>query len=306
MNDQDDITDLTRGVYRRQYAGFVGGKRINALSLEAEAWFWRVHAAADDFGNFAAEPSLLYAATCGRRAGVVTINQVTNWFDEMVRAGLVERYEAAGECYGHVVGFVTLQPSARNGRRVRRVPSSPWDGATVTRSHGADEAGTGSSTPTLKPAPAGNRPKPLRPPQDGGLRGVRGNPGESGRSDSDSHSDTHSSSSARPPAAGEEVVLLFPCTDKPSGWPLTTTHLSRLTERFPGLDIAAEARAALAHLEANPSKQRTAEATDAFVTSWLNRSNTTPAMRAKGGRPTRIGGGTIGGRMTQIEQELSK
>lgn len=32
----EEVTDLTRGVYRRLYAGFIKGQRINKISLQAE------------------------------------------------------------------------------------------------------------------------------------------------------------------------------------------------------------------------------------------------------------------------------
>ena len=80
---EDAVTDLTRGVYRRLYSGFIKGQRINKLSLQAEAWFWRVFAVADDFGNCEAEPELLRASTAGRRK--VTAKQVERPRDHGVR-----------------------------------------------------------------------------------------------------------------------------------------------------------------------------------------------------------------------------
>jgi hypothetical protein len=32
--------DMTKGMYRRIYSGFLNGKRINAVSEGAENWFW--------------------------------------------------------------------------------------------------------------------------------------------------------------------------------------------------------------------------------------------------------------------------
>jgi hypothetical protein len=135
------VTDLTRGVYRRIYAGFVKGQRINGLSLEAEAWFWRFMAAADDFGNAEAEPAFLFANTVGRRKGI-TIDRVVEWFQECLRAGddadaavsprverpgLLRKYTIGLEVFYHVTDFKHLQPAGKNGKRVRRVPASPWD-----------------------------------------------------------------------------------------------------------------------------------------------------------------------------------
>lgn len=116
------ITDLTRGIYRRLYAGFIKGRRINSLSLSAEAWFWRVLACADDFGNADAEPGLCYASTVGRRKGV-SIKDVEKWLVELGESGLIQFYATeCGDKYLHVVGFEEMQPAGKNGKRVCRFP----------------------------------------------------------------------------------------------------------------------------------------------------------------------------------------
>ena len=170
------LSPLARGVYRYQYAGFKAGKRINALSLPAEAWFWRVHSAADDYGNVPADPSLLYTATAGRRAGRVSIDQVMKWIGEMVRERLLVEYAADGEAFYHVVGFLTIQPAPRNGKRVRRIPSYPGEGAEL--------AGR-----TETPADAGGN---TRAPCAGESGGVQGNPGGARASHSQTQPQSHS------------------------------------------------------------------------------------------------------------------
>src|SRR5688572_28624418 len=118
---KEEVTDLTRGVYRRLYSGFTKGQRINKLSLQAEAWFWRVLATVDDFGNGDADPDLCRDATAGRRK--VTAQQVSGWLGEMRSAGLLQLYSVKGEPYLHIIGFESTQPAGSNGRRIRRVPS---------------------------------------------------------------------------------------------------------------------------------------------------------------------------------------
>jgi|SRR5882724_3996370 len=121
----EPITDLTKGIYRRMYAGFIKGHRINNLSLEAEAWFWRINASADDFGNADAEPGLCFAATVGRRKEI-TVEMVSSWLDEMRESGLIQMYaDESGDKYLHIVDFEELQPSGKNGRKVRKFPA--WE-----------------------------------------------------------------------------------------------------------------------------------------------------------------------------------
>lgn len=172
----DEPVDLTRGVYRRVYAGFIKGRRINRVSIGAEAWFWRINAAADDFGNADADPWLCHAATAGRRARDVTPDQVSAWVKELQAAGLVEFYESSGDKYLHVVGFTEMQPSARNGRRMRRFPMNP------------SESGNGSVPP----------------------REIPGNPGESGRSDTDTDTESKKESADADVAGAAKA-------DKPGG-----------------------------------------------------------------------------------------
>lgn len=114
------VTDLTKGIYRRLYGGFVKGQRINKLSLNAEAWFWRILATVDDFGNAEADPELCRSATAGRRN--VTTAQVSKWLKEMRQVGLIEIYKVKGEWFLHVTGFEESQPAGKNGKRIMRVP----------------------------------------------------------------------------------------------------------------------------------------------------------------------------------------
>lgn len=117
---KEEVTDLTRGVYRRLYGGFIKGQRINKLSLQAEAWFWRVFAVADDFGNYDADPELVKDATKGRRK--VTTNQVERWLNEMESVGLITFYHNRAERYLHIYKFELTQPAGKNGKRLKRFP----------------------------------------------------------------------------------------------------------------------------------------------------------------------------------------
>lgn len=117
----DAVTDMTRGVYRRLYGGFITGRRINKLSLNAEAWFWRVLVSVDDFGNGRADPELCKAKTAGNRK--VTVRQVSGWLREMATVGLIQFYTAKDEPFLHIVGFEENQPAGKNGKRFKRFPA---------------------------------------------------------------------------------------------------------------------------------------------------------------------------------------
>lgn len=112
------IVDMTRGVYRRMYAGFLDGKRINSVSIQAEAWFWRLNALADDFGNLKASPRRVAHDASPKR--LIGIPRSNGWVRELVDAKLIEHYEVDGECFIHIKNFTDLQPAGRNGKRIQK------------------------------------------------------------------------------------------------------------------------------------------------------------------------------------------
>lgn len=165
--------DLRKGLYRLIYAGFIWGRRINSVPLEAEAWFWRLHAVADDHGNLPAEEARLGALTKGYRADMRD-SDVGALCARLEMAGLIARYEAGGEQFYHILDFPVLQPAPRNGRRLQRFHLHPPG---LDRGEAVGESG-------------GIRGNPGEP------WGTRGSPGESGGIQtvraSHSHSHTHS------------------------------------------------------------------------------------------------------------------
>lgn len=113
-------TDMTGGLYRRIYAGFLLGRRINSVSIGAEAWFWRLHAISDDFGNLHGDPVLLQSLAAPRRK--LDATDIVAWTAELADAKLIYRYEISGESYLHIDGFEARQPAGRNGKRIQKCP----------------------------------------------------------------------------------------------------------------------------------------------------------------------------------------
>jgi hypothetical protein len=106
-----------RGNYRMIYSSYLLGQRINSVSPEAEAWFWRINVTCDDWGNRIAEPSLM-RDVCGRRD--YTLKQIDDLTRELEAAGLIVFYAVAGDRYLHVVDYEDWQPPDKKGRRVSR------------------------------------------------------------------------------------------------------------------------------------------------------------------------------------------
>lgn len=139
--------DMTAGVYRYVYSGYLRSKRVCALTMAAEAWFWRIHAAADDYGNLPGDYCELRNLCAGRRD--MPIVQIESLTKELAEAGLVVTYEADGDRWLHVVGWLRRQPARRDGRRIRRY--AVWEGE-ARESDGAQ------------------LPRLFRPPPGAGLR----------------------------------------------------------------------------------------------------------------------------------------
>lgn len=96
--------------------------------------------------------------------------------------------------------------------------------------------------------------------------------------------------SALEPAA--MTLLVFPVVGVgPKTWVLTTARVSEWQESFPGLGIEAEARKALAWLNANPGRRKTARGMPAFLVRWLSRA-------VDSGRNGRVYGVPTAGKLT--------
>jgi len=115
--------DMTDGIYRRIYSGFVSNPKVNSLTWQAEAWFWRLVVLADDYGNHPANWRHLAAvASPVREISGVEAQSLT---EQILAAKLAILYEAEGQQYIHICGFTKRQPANKNGRRIQRFPMNP-------------------------------------------------------------------------------------------------------------------------------------------------------------------------------------
>lgn len=203
--DEGKVTDLTRGIYRRIYSGFPMGKRINEVSIEAEAWFWRFHTMVDDFGSAPADPDSLFRGTAGRRQKV-TCENVISWFNECWSTGLLSVYEIDGERFFHIVKFEELQPAGKNGRRVQRYPFYQKQYEILPNVFNPGESKIIRVNPRKNDL---SLEKQRRCDVSGESGGILNNPGESGcvqsqHSDNQlhKHSDNHNQEEILPPVGG--------------------------------------------------------------------------------------------------------
>lgn len=72
-------------------------------------------------------------------------------------------------------------------------------------------------------------------------------------------------------------VLVFPTSGTIRQWRLTQYQVSRWVELFPGVEVLAECRKALAWVEATPSKRKTVGGMPRFLAGWLGRQQNAAA-----------------------------
>ena len=132
-----ETTDMTDGQYRRIYAGYISSRKISKLTLGAEAWFWRLHSLADDYGNLYGDPALIWKYASGRRN--ITVKEAERLTQEVLAANLAYAYYDDEDVYIHIIGFEKKQvASNRNGKRVQRFPMHPdEESADVNTTQGA-------------------------------------------------------------------------------------------------------------------------------------------------------------------------
>lgn len=79
--------------------------------------------------------------------------------------------------------------------------------------------------------------------------------------------------SSTAPAPTEPPVLVFPIIGKGLGeWSLTPSLVAEWEGLFPGLDVQAECRSALAWVRAKPTRRKTARGMQAFLVGWFTRT----------------------------------
>lgn len=145
------------GRFKKLYAsGLIEGRRINSVSLQAEAWLWRLMMLADDHGNLPGDTDLLR----GRAAPLRKISpaQVRRLTDELEAAKLITRYSVDGEDFINLAEYERLQ-TPPNGRRIARYPQHTPSGEILLNPKNPG----GSGVPETRTRPDQNQPGEQRP-----------------------------------------------------------------------------------------------------------------------------------------------
>lgn len=128
---------------------------IDALSFEAEAFFYRLLVQCDDFGRMDARPAVLRARNYPLRLGTITDQQVSEWLKELAGADLLWVYESEGRPYLQITTWDKHQQRrakhskypqpperASNGNHVIAVASNSPRGIEESRIRGIEKRGS--------------------------------------------------------------------------------------------------------------------------------------------------------------------
>ena len=85
--------------------GINDSKKINAIGFEAEIFYRRLFAVADDFGYFEADIELLRSDLYKRLVDKITDEDVLKWMNACKNIGLIDLYEVKGKPYGQIIKF---------------------------------------------------------------------------------------------------------------------------------------------------------------------------------------------------------
>ena len=86
------------------------------------------------------------------------------------------------------------------------------------------------------------------------------------------------SGNSKPPPLQDdsEILMAFEVVGNPKTWELRQSLKAKFEEAYPGLDVLAECRKAVAWLTANPTKRKTARGMAAFLNRWIAKAIDSP------------------------------
>jgi len=260
--------------------GFLDSDKVNRLDWFVECVYHRLLLVVDDAGRIDGRTDLLVSRLFPLK-GRVRANDVESALYGLKEAGLI------------VSWMVGAQPiiQVTNWRRCGRSQYSRYPDAegNFAIQYIAQETRDGkvwfvSTSLAREPPPADAMPIPSAPHTDpiptpsaphNGQRHTKTKTGTKTGTKTKTETCTLVCSEtqqgvSKPAVPSNRPVLTFPCDGAVKTWQLTRTQLDRFRELYPGLNVEAEMRKALAWVEANPERRKTARGMKRFLTRWLN------------------------------------
>lgn len=106
-------------------------ENVDSLSIEAEAFFYRLMVQCDDFGRMDARANLLRAKCFPLRLDRVTDKNIVKWVGELEAAGLIATYSVEGHPYLHFVKWDRHQQIRAKRSKYPEPPAEDTEGENV-------------------------------------------------------------------------------------------------------------------------------------------------------------------------------
>lgn len=164
--------------------------------------------------------------------------------EALSRGGFIRAYDVGGKTYGLIVGWHEHQ-KVPNGEAQSALPAEPSDQLiAIDRNYHRGKEGKGKEVEGN--GNGGSAEPPCDSTPTNGLR-IRADDGE--------------------------CILTFPVVGTHgSEWRLRRRQVDEWGGLYPGLDVIAECRHALAWVQANPGRRKTPQGMPRFLTNWFNRT----------------------------------
>ncbi len=236
--------------------GILDSEAVNKLKPPEEVFYRRLMSVVDDFGRFDGRPQVLRGRLYPLRIDDVREADISRWIAACEKAGLIALYSHDGKPY---ILFGKLgSPRAKESK----YPPPPPE----------IERGQLASVNTCAQ---------MKTDANECTHMNSSVPGSGSGSGTSAGSGTGKDSSEPPEAASEQTaivqaettLLVFETVGKPPNeWHLHPSHVAEWSAAFPGIEIMAECRKALAWCNANPTKRKTYAGMPKFLFGWLQRA----------------------------------
>lgn len=241
-------------------------ERMAGVSAEAERLFVRLLMKADDFGRFEGAAKLIRSLCFPAFDDPPRLADVESWINELENAGLVARYTALAK-------YVLVVPNFGQRTRANDSKFPPPEGYDAKWLPDRDFCAHGDGVRSNDRKVRSNAGLDGDGDGDGG-GSKEGKPLYFGEvSDSPAPTpEAEKGGSDQEPVTADPALLTFETIGPVKEWSLTQREVDRLAAAFPGVDVLAEARRALAWIEADDGRRKTARGMKRFLTGWVSRS----------------------------------
>lgn len=239
--------------------GIIDSEAVNKLKPPEEVFYRRLMSVVDDFGRFDGRPSVLRSRLYPLKIDTVREADITCWIAACVKAGLIALYSHDGKPY---ILFGKLgSPRAKESKFPPPPPEIERSQLASVNTCAQMKTDVNTCAQTFSDVPGS---------------------GSGSGSGTNTGSGSGANSCPEPPEAASgqnaivtaEVPLIeYPTVGKDSKpWPLLPSQVSEWQAAYPGVDVTAECRKALAWCNANPRKQKTFSGMPKFLNGWLTKA----------------------------------